>query len=145
MDANDRGAYSAAPSVLGYLYQVRYALLESLRRLRKGQEFIVSIETLDDVVFEQTGAAPELLQTKHHLKKTADLTDSSQDLWKTIRIWSEALATGRTSEETLFFLITTAQAADGHAAHYLKLGTFRAPETAMLRLNSTAESSTSQG
>jgi len=129
MDTSDRGAYSAAPSALGYLYQVRYALLESLRRLRKGQEFIVSIETLDDVVFEQTGEAPELLQTKHHLKKTADLTDSSQDLWKTIRIWSETLVTGRAPEETLFFLITTAQTADGHAAHYGPAGAYEPKPT----------------
>lgn len=144
IDTNDRGVYSAAPSALGYLYQVRYALLESLRRLREGQEFIVSIETLDDVVFEQKGEAPELLQTKHHLTKTADLTDSSQDLWKTIRIWSEAFVAGHTPKDTLFFLITTARAVDGHAAYYLKPGTSRNPETAMQRLNSTADSSTSR-
>lgn len=74
MDTNDRGAHSAASSALGYLYQVRYALLEALRRLRKEQEFLVSIETLDDVVFEEAGEAPELLQTKHHLNKVGDLT-----------------------------------------------------------------------
>jgi hypothetical protein len=123
---------------------VRYALLESLRRLRKGQEFIVSIETLDDVVFEKNGDAPELLQTKHHLKKAADLTDSSPDLWKTLRIWCEALGTDGVPEGTLYFLITTAQVADGHAAHYLKPGESRSPDTAMERLNSTANSSTSQ-
>lgn len=80
MSAKERGQYSAASAALGYLYQVRYALLESLRRLRRGQEFIVSIETLDDVVFENDGDAPELLQTKHHLNRPADLTDSSPDL-----------------------------------------------------------------
>ena len=67
MNVTHRDQYSAAPSALGYIYQVRYALLESLRRLRKGQDFVVAIETLDDVVFEQDGEAPELLQTKHHV------------------------------------------------------------------------------
>jgi len=144
MSAKERGQYSAASSALGYLYQVRYALLESLRRLRKGQEFIVSIETLDDVVFETDGDAPELLQTKHHLNRPANLTDSSPDLWKTLRIWSEAVGTEDLPQGTLYLLITTAQTTDGQAAHYLKPGDSRNPDTAMERLNSTANSSTSQ-
>ena len=104
MGVKNRGAYSAASSALGYLYQVRYALLEALRRLRKGQEFLVSIETLDDVVFEKAGEAPQLLQAKHHLNQAADLTDGSPDIWKTLRVWCEAMATGNTLEGTLFFL-----------------------------------------
>jgi hypothetical protein len=83
--------FSAAASAIGYLYQCRYALLESLRRLRRDDQFRVFIETLDDVVFERDGEPPDLLQTKHHIKKTADLTDTSVDLWKTIRIWCEGL------------------------------------------------------
>ena len=43
--------FSAAASALGYLYQVRYALFEALRRLRNDLEFSVSLETIDDVVF----------------------------------------------------------------------------------------------
>ena len=144
MDANDRGIHSAAAPSLGYLYQVRYALLEALRRLRRGQNFLVSIETLDDVVFEEAGEAPELLQLKHHLNKTGDLTDSSPDLWKTIRVWCEAITTGNVSEETLFFLVTTAQAVNGHAAHYLKPGASKNTEIALARLNSVAESSSNR-
>ena len=144
MSAKERGQYSAASSALGYLYQVRYALLESLRRLRRGQEFIVSIETLDDVVFENDGDAPELLQTKHHLNKPTNLTDSSPDLWKTLRIWCEVIGADGVPQGTLYLLITTAQTTDGQAAHYLKPGDSRSPETAMERLNSTADSSTSQ-
>lgn len=140
----ERGSHSAASSALGYLYQCRYALLESLNRLKKGQDFLVSIETLDDVVFEEVGEPPELLQTKHHLKSTGDLTDSSPDLWKTIRIWCEAITAGNLPEGSLFFLITTAQTADGSAAYYLKPDASRNPESAVQRLNSTAESSASQ-
>jgi hypothetical protein len=42
--------FSAADSALGYLYQVRVALLWSLRRARAGADFVVSLETLDDVM-----------------------------------------------------------------------------------------------
>ncbi len=144
MNENERGKYSAAPPALGYIYQVRYALLEALRRLRKGQEFVVAIETLDDVVFEQDGEAPELLQTKHHVNSAADLTDSSPDLWRTLRIWCEGFGTDSIPTGTLYILVTTAVAADGHAAHYLRPGEDRNPDMAMERLNSTANSSTNQ-
>jgi hypothetical protein len=136
--------FSAAPSLLGYLYQCRYALLDSLRRLPQGQEFVVSIETLDDVVFEERGEAPELLQTKHHLKRTADLTDGSSDLWKTIRIWCEGRTNATIPLDTTFFLITTAHAAEGSAAYYLRAGESRNVERAIERLNSTADSSRNQ-
>jgi len=82
--------FSAVDASLGYLYQVRSALFWSLRRLKDEPDFLVSIETLDDVTFETTGGnATDLLQTKHHLKGTASLTDASPDLWKTLRIWFE--------------------------------------------------------
>lgn len=144
MDIAKRGQYSAAASALGYIYQVRYALLESLQRLRKGQDFIVAIETIDDVVFEQDGEAPELLQTKHHVNNLADLTDGSTDLWKTLRIWCEGIQADNVPSDTLYFLVTTAKTTDGNASHYLKPGENRNPEKAMERLNSTANTSTNQ-
>ena len=144
MDSNNHSAYSASSSVLGYLYQVRYALLEALHRLRKEQVFNVFIETLDDVIFEKEGEPPELLQTKHHLKKAANLTDSSPDIWKTIRIWSEAVTRGTVPEGTLFFLVTTAQASKGSAAHYLRSGASRNTENALQHFNSTADSSSNR-
>jgi hypothetical protein len=48
----DRSQYSAAASLLGYIYQCRLALLESLKRLKSDPDIAVAIETLDDVVFE---------------------------------------------------------------------------------------------
>jgi hypothetical protein len=66
--------FSASASMQGYLYQCLYALCESLHRLRKGTEFRVSLETLDDVVFEKNGEVKDLLQNKHHIdKKAVDL------------------------------------------------------------------------
>jgi hypothetical protein len=136
--------FSAGASLSGYLFQCRYALLESLRRLRTEAEFTVSIETLDDVVFEARGEAPELLQTKHHLNRASDLSDASTDLWKTVRVWAEGLAGKTVPEGSTFILITTAQASPGSAAHYLKAGESRDIDKAIERLNATSESSTNK-
>ena len=82
--------FSAADSALGYLYQVRVALLWALRRLKTDVDFVISLETLDDVTFETKGGKPEeLLQTKHHRNREATLTDASEDLWKSLRVWFE--------------------------------------------------------
>ncbi len=98
--------FSAADSALGYLYQVRVALLWSLRRAGSGKDFIVSLETLDDVTFESPQArgpkADELLQAKHHRKSEASLTDASADLWKSLRVWFEGHA------DLMHFLTPTA-------------------------------------
>ena len=51
-DAPETNRFSAAPAALGYLSQVEYALLLALQRLDTDLVFEVSIETLDDVVFE---------------------------------------------------------------------------------------------
>lgn len=105
-------AFSAADSALGYLYQVRVALLWSLSRIKQG-EFVVSLETLDDVTFEaKGGTAEELLQTKHHRTREASLSDMSGDLWKSLR--------GRIPAGTSLYLLTTAAAPAGSAASYLR-------------------------
>ena len=85
--------FSAVDATLGYLYQVRSALLWALRRQKSEPDFLVSVETLDDVAFETAGGDPtDLLQTKHHRKGSASLTDASPYLWKTLRIWFEGHA-----------------------------------------------------
>lgn len=113
--------HSAAQSAAGYLYQARLGLAECLRYAYEDSSVDVAIEKLDDVSFERDGSPLELLQTKHHLNKAADLTDGSVDLWKTLRVWSEAAkADPSTPGRTRFALITTALAPDGSAASYLR-------------------------
>lgn len=144
-DASANGhPFSAASSATGYLYQCRYALLEALRRIRDEVDFQVCIETLDDVVFEQQGAAPELLQTKHHVDRAADLTDASVDLWKTLRIWCEGIINGSLRLGSRFVLVTTASAGSGSAAEMLRPGSSRNVSRALDRLRSTASTSTNQ-
>jgi hypothetical protein len=88
--SNAKPLHSAAQSVAGYLYQARLALAECLRYAYRDSGIEIAIEKFDDVSFEKDGSALELLQTKHHLKKSGDLTDGSVDLWKTLRVWAEA-------------------------------------------------------
>ncbi|MFT3698258.1 MAG: hypothetical protein QM831_34265 [Kofleriaceae bacterium] len=140
MDKED--LFGAGASALGYIYQVRYALLESLRRLRNGEtDFGVSFETLDDVVFEKGCAAPDLLQTKHHVDRAANLTDASPDLWKSIRVWAEFVTEGKVPVGTTRFLITTAKIGAGSAASYLVPGTDRDEAKALKALRATSQSS----
>lgn len=132
--------FSAPDPALGYLYQVRCALLWSLQRLKEETSFEASIETLDDVAFEENGAPVELLQTKLHKNRGANLTDASPDLWKTIRIWLAALNTGEITNETVLYLLTTENAAPGSIASYLK-GEERNIEAASVALEEVARTS----
>jgi len=140
----DGSQFSAADPALGYLYQVRSALLWALQRLKSSSEFLVSVETLDDVAFETTGgSATELLQTKHHLSSTANLTDASADLWKTLRIWFEGHASKTIPTTAHLLLVTTGTAPDGSTASYLR-SVSRDVNAAQQALNATASTSTSK-
>jgi hypothetical protein len=113
--------FSASNSALGYLFQVRLALLESIRRIRSRSADGVCIEALDDISFESRGEASELLQTKHH-STPANLTDSSPDLWKTLRVWISFHLDSQTSfGEVSLYLITTSDAGENSIAWNLGL------------------------
>jgi hypothetical protein len=119
--AHEKPVHSAAQSAAGYLYQARLALAECLRYAYRDSGIEIAIEKFDDVSFEKDGSALELLQTKHHLKKSGDLTDGSVDLWKTLRVWAEATKADPSLPGRIrFVLITTAQAPPGSAASYLR-------------------------
>lgn len=104
--------FGAAPSALGYMYQCELALLELLRR--NDPSLDVSIELLDDIAFE--GEQIAMLQTKLQITP-GNLTDGSADLWKTLRVWSEA---AKTQPDAQLVLITTAVAPDGSVAAMLR-------------------------
>ena len=116
-----QAVHSAAQSTAGYLYQARLALAEALRYAYFDSGIEIAVEKFDDVSFEKDGNALELLQAKHHLKKSGDLTNSSVDLWKTLRVWAKAAKTDPSLPgRTRFALVTTAQAPTGSAASYLR-------------------------
>lgn len=140
--------FSAADSALGYLYQVRVALLWSLRRARAGADFVVSLETLDDVTFESllaTGPRPdELLQTKHHRRNEASLSDASNDLWKSLRVWFEGHANNTIPPGTALYLLTTGAAPTEGVAWYLRGDSTRDVEKALQKLETVTQISDSQ-
>lgn len=116
----DRSKYSAAAPLIGYLYQCRLALLETLKRLKNNPSLTIAIETLDDVVFETEGNSKEIIQVKHHINRKANLTDASSDLWKTFRIWCDLYFGEILQNDTTLYIMTTAKAPEGSAAYYLK-------------------------
>jgi hypothetical protein len=102
------------------------------------------MEVADDLSFESEGSALDLLQTKHHLTSTASLTDASEDLWRTIAVWTDGLRSGELAlDETRFTLMTTASAPPGSAAAELRSES-RDSSTALERLEATARTSENQ-
>lgn len=115
------GQFSAAASAAGYLYQARLGLALALPHVNASTGVEISIELLDDVAFEREGSPIELLQTKHHLSRTASLTDASSDLWKTIRVWASQVAEDPSlPTRCRLVLITTGTAPAGSAASCLR-------------------------
>ncbi len=135
-------AFTAASSAAGYYYQARLALLESLRLAYGDSNVEVAIERFDDVSFEANGEPLELLQTKHHINKVGDLTNSSPDVWKTLRVWSEATKeTPSLPSRTRFALVTTGQAPENSAASFLRPDGKRDVDHAEALLKAAAEKS----
>ena len=81
--ANPTDKFSAGAQGLGYIYQVRLALL---RLLQLPENTAVSLEKDDDLDFVDSGGGKSLVSLKH--KSNGDrLTDLSIDFWKSVRIW----------------------------------------------------------
>lgn len=135
-------SFSAGPQALGYLYQARYSLYTILCN----EEFELSVESLDDIAFDADGNPRELLQLKHQTNRAASLTDSSPDLWKTLRVWSELVQSGEiTLGAVVLTLVTTAQAEGESIASCLRPGQQRNPQLALTKLLEVAQSSTNKG
>lgn len=142
MPANNQ--FSAVNPALGYLYQVRASLLWSLQKIGSGDDFRVSLEILDDVAFESNSQSPsELLQTKHHSTRSALLTDSCTDLWKTLRVWIEGVAQDSALATSSLQLVTTGIAPNNSAAAKLKF-VGRDTDGAKYALDAVARTSANQ-
>lgn len=132
--------FSAVGPTLGYLYQIRYALYLALNEER--DEFHLSIEQLDDVAFEKDGTPQELIQTKHHINHRASLTDSSEDLWKTLRVWCEHIKNRSVDLQGLkLILVTTSIASKDSIPSSLRDNSLRNPVDAVEKLEKIAKTS----
>lgn len=114
MSIAESNRFSAAGSALGYLAQVEYALLIALQRMDSEDSLRLSLETVDDIVFEGQGQPPELWQIKHHIERQGSLGDASPDLWKTLHNWI-----GTSDSGSACFLYSTAAPKSGTAASLL--------------------------
>ena len=145
--AGKNGVHEASASATGYLYQCRIALLVGIRAIPTSPNLSISIEKFDDVAFDQDGTPAEMIQTKHHLAKTGNLTDASSDLWKTLLIWTKTvMADVEVPFKRKFILMTTGAAPADSAAYYLRAKNGeRDEEKADAILRETAKKSKSTG
>ncbi|WNY25460.1 hypothetical protein MsAc7_10120 [Methanolapillus millepedarum] len=90
-----------------------------MRRLTDGLLVSVSIETLDDIVYENEDNVTDVIQVKHH-ESGKNLTSSSNDFWKTVKIWIDTKNEPGVTNDTLFYLITTETISEDSIPYYLK-------------------------
>ena len=110
--------HNAAGQMLGYLYQVRYALNLLLESNDPGYQ--ISLEKFDDIAFDRDGTPVQLIQVKHHTTP-ASLTDASTDLWRTLNVWIDAITNDFSLlDHTDFVIITTSVAPDNSAAKMIQ-------------------------
>lgn len=135
--------HSAAASVLGYLHQTRWGLLELLRSPATNPDQRLSLEMHDDVAWEVKGTPAELKQLKLHVNSVRNLTNASDDIWRTLRVWMD---NGRPGDPygPILTLITNSTAGEGSAAELLR-DSGRDTEAALAILENTAITSTADG
>jgi hypothetical protein len=136
--------HEASAAATGYLFQCRYALLVGLQAIPNRPQLDISVEKFDDIAFSQSDEPLQLIQTKHHVQKTGALSDTSNDLWKTLLIWTKNITRDPTAVLRMsFVLLTTGHAPHNSAASYLRMAD-RDEEKADLALMKAATESMSK-
>lgn len=114
-------AHDASAQSLGYYYQ---SLLGLYLLLVADDECSVCIEKFDDVSIDDSSSKTEtFVQSKCHTASAGSLYDTSTDLWRTIKCWSDYLAIHpETVDKTLFLIITNSSFSKNSIAEFLKSG-----------------------
>ena len=101
--------HQAPEQMLGYIYQIRYALYLLLQN--DDPDAIISIEKFDDIALTtEDDNLNTYIQLKHHTKNHGSLTDSSTDVWRTLNAWiNEIKKDISILNNTKFLIITTAK------------------------------------
>jgi hypothetical protein len=111
LDPTD-STHSVPASIDATLFQVRLALFWLIQSAQVDPAVSARIEGLDDIETQMVGGR-ELIQSKHH-HTAAALSDRSVELWKTLRVWSEAIsAIPDLPTYARFTLVTTRLCASG--------------------------------
>lgn len=136
-------SHQASEQMLGYLYQVRYAL--ALLLGNDNSDCQISIEKFDDVAFGEDDIPIQLIQLKHHIQHQGNLTDASTDMWRTLKVWLDIISESPDIlNGTNFLIITTAAAPIDSAAFLLKNDNNRNPDAAYEKLKLVCSTSTNQ-
>ena len=134
--------HQATEQMLGYLYQVRYAL--NLLLNNDNENHLISIERFDDVAFSEDDSPKQMIQLKHHVRQHGNLRDASTDIWRTLKVWIDAIvANENLLTDANFLIITTANAPKGSAASLLKVEG-RDEKQAYTQLKAVADTSENQ-
>ncbi|MGW2478056.1 ABC-three component system protein [Streptomyces sp. NPDC001665] len=116
--SEDTSPFAATASAMGYLYQLRIALLRCTDLLESGPGWTVALEAGDDIECVHNGTTG-LWQLKHRAEGTR-ITDGTADLWKGLRVWASGVAAAVIDLDSAdLFLLTTAEAPPSSAAAYL--------------------------
>jgi len=110
--------HQAPEQMLGYLYQIEYALYMLLNAEKDTD--MICVERFDDISVEHDDGSHSFAQLKHHIKATGDLSDHSVDLWRTLKVWIDSVNDDYSLLSTATFLIiTTAKEISGTVAQKL--------------------------
>ena len=131
--------HNASASAVGYLYQVNWCLIELLESGPVKPDQAISLETHDDVAWEESGSPVELLQSKHHVGVSTGLGDKDTDIWKTLLVWMNT-AQPADPQGPALILVTTSVAQPGTAAYALRKDV-QDTSTAVIKLTEAARSS----
>ncbi|MGE8181361.1 MULTISPECIES: ABC-three component system protein [Pseudomonas fluorescens group] len=101
--------HDASPAALGFYYQSQFALLTLLSQT--ADDAAVAVERLDDVELKANGQKL-LFQLKHSVQENPPpVTLASVALWKTIRVWIDALPLVSLADTT-FHLVSVGKVPD---------------------------------
>ncbi len=114
---------SAQSSMLGYFYQPFFALQILMSKdIEECDNAQIYIENIDDIDFQMGNNHLTLYQNKHHINRQGSISDKSEDLWKTLRIWSERIKNNEIDiNNTTFILTTTVEASTDSIASKLSI------------------------
>jgi hypothetical protein len=112
--------HQASASMLGYLFQLHCGLYLLLSDAN--ERVSVCLEKYDDVSIIDEEGKQHLYQTKLHTKEVGNLTDSSTDLWRTLKVWIDwCVSNPEQLQDTKFTIITNASALETSAASKLQM------------------------
>lgn len=137
------GKHEASEQMLGYVYQIRYALYMILSA--QDDKSQICIEKFDDISIGSSEIPEIMAQLKHHTTVKGDLSDAGADLWRTLKVWIDYIESDyKLLEKTKFLIITTSMAIPNSIAWYLRLDDNRNENLANIRLHEIAENSTNK-